>query len=102
MFNKTKRKIVFTVVFSLLALMIVTLTTIYLSNRLSIERESRQMLQTFAERYSLEMQQGRGTEEERPEGVPEFDSGNKPDMRQDRRGKDEPAFRLSTFYSVAY
>ena len=102
MFNKTKRKIVFTVVFSLLALMIVTLTTIYLSNRLSIERESRQMLQTFAERYSLEMQQGRGTEEERPEGVPEFDSGNKPDMRQDIRGKDEPAFRLSTFYSVAY
>lgn len=54
MFNKTKRKIVFTVVFSLLALMIVTLATVYLSNRAALDRENREMLKTFAERFSLE------------------------------------------------
>ena len=53
MFNKTKRKIVFTVVFSLLALMLVTLTTIYVSNRIAIDRESHEMLRTFADRYTL-------------------------------------------------
>ena len=56
MFDKTRRKIVFTVVFSLLTLMIVTLTTIYLSNRMAINRESCEMLKTYAERFSLEEQ----------------------------------------------
>lgn len=56
MFDKTRRKIVFTVVFSLITLMIVTLTTIYLSNRMAINRESREMLKTYAERFSLEEQ----------------------------------------------
>ena len=47
MFVKTKRRIVFAVVFSLLVLMTVTLTTIYVSNRAALDRESGEMLRTF-------------------------------------------------------
>ena len=101
MFNKTKRKIVFTVVFSLLALMIVTLATVYLSNRAALDRENRGMLKTFAERFSLENEAQEdalppddaepGTEETNPPPPPPGD----------RPGRNEPAFRLSTFYAVA-
>ncbi len=56
MFGKTKRNIVFAIVFALLALMIVTLTTIYLSNRVALLRENEEMLKTYVERYALEEQ----------------------------------------------
>ena len=101
MFNKTKRKIVFTVVFSLLALMIVTLATVYLSNRAALDRENRGMLKTFAERFSLENE---AQEDAPPPG--DTDPGTEetnppPPPPGDRPGKNEPAFRLSTFYAVA-
>ena len=105
MFRKTRRKIVFAVVFSLLMLMTVTLTTIYLSNRIALDRESAEMLSMYAERYSPE---GRPFPQEggqRPEGAPENrpgEIGAPPDGRDDGHGRNEPAFRLSTFYSVAY
>ena len=97
MFNKTRRRIVFTVVFSLLALMFVTLTTIYLSNRLSLERESKEMLKTFAERYTLDEQSPAAAPVDPPGG---FDDPREP--RTDRPVKDDPEFRLSTFYSAAF
>ena len=102
MFDKTKRKIVFTVVFSLLMLMIVTLTTIYLSNRIALERESREMLKIFAERYVVDTQQPRPGGESRPDDAPDFKPGDMNDPHGERPGKDEREFRLSTFYSVAY
>ena len=97
MFNKTRRKIVFAVVFSLLALMLVTLATIYFSNLVSLDRTSREMLRTYAERYSIDPQR----EEPKPGEAPGF----KPEVlghRGDEPWKNEPEFRLSTFYSVAY
>ena len=105
MFNKTRRKIVSTVVFSLLALMLVTLTTIYVSTRIAIDRDSREMLQTFAERYTLEEQMPLPDGENRPDDKPDFkpDDKNEPyEPRDDGRGKGEREFQLSTFYSVAY
>ncbi|MBQ7499876.1 MAG: HAMP domain-containing histidine kinase [Clostridia bacterium] len=99
MFNKTRRNIVFTVVFSLVALMAVTLTTIYLSNRIALERASREMLNTFAERYSPEQHQDG---EIRPDGAPDLRPEDMDEPRGDRPEKDEREFRLSTFYSVAY
>ena len=108
MFNKTRRKIVFTVVISLLVLMAVTLSTIYLSNRIAIRRENEEILRAYVDRYSLNEQPSRdgGIPEGMPDGAPEGgpDGGFlPPDMRDnDRFGKIEPAFRLSTFYSVAY
>lgn len=105
MFNKTRRKIVFTVVFSLLALMLVTLTTIYISNRIALDRDSREMLRTFAGRYTLEGQTPPPDAEKRPDDAPDANPGDMnepPDGRGERPGKDERAFRLSTFYSVAF
>lgn len=101
MFNKTKRKIVFTVVFSLLALMIVTLATVYLSNRAALDRENRGMLKTFAERFSLENE---AQEDALPpdDAEPGSEETNPPPPPPgDRPGRNEPAFRLSTFYAVA-
>ena len=101
MFDKTRRKIVITVVLSLLALMTVTLTTIDFSNRLALDRESGEMLRTFAERYTLEARMHPPENENRPDDAPVRSDGmNGP--RGDRPGKDEREFRLSTFYSVAY
>ena len=105
MFDKSRRKIVFAVIFSLLALMAVTLTTIYLSNRISLRRSDEEMLRTFVERYTPETAEEQ-TEEDRPDGQPgmfrgeDNFRGNPRDL--DRFGKDEPAFRLSTFYAVTF
>ncbi|MCR4660899.1 MAG: HAMP domain-containing histidine kinase [Clostridia bacterium] len=99
MFNKSKIKIVFAIVFSLLVLMIVTLVTIYVSNLLTIQRENEDMLKTFTERYSLDEQTdppnggNPGNNNEPPANLPPEPHDN---------WKNEPAFRLSTFYSVAY
>ena len=78
------------IVLSLLALMAVTLTVIFLSNRMALRRESEERLRTYAERYSLE------------EPSPDLPPVN--DLPPDKKGpgKNEEAFRLSTFYSVAY
>ena len=105
MFNKTKRKIVITVVISLLALMTVTLTTIYLSNRIALRKKNEEMLQTYAERYTLEEKEFYPDGQIRPDGLPDIkpDGQDAPwNRRDDRRGKNEPAFRLSTFYSVTF
>ncbi len=100
MFNKTKRRIFFTVVFSLLALMLVTLATIYVSNRIALQRENEEMLRTFAERYSLNEQP-----EPRVDGKPDGRPEERPGGLGPRNGepdKNEPRFQLSTFYSVAF
>ncbi|MCR5693519.1 MAG: HAMP domain-containing histidine kinase [Clostridia bacterium] len=105
MFSKTRRKIVFTVVFSLLTLMLVTLTTIYVSNRIALDRDNREMLQTFVDRYTLDEQQPPPDGEDPPDDKPDskHDGKNEPrEPRDDDRGKNEREFQLSTFYSVAY
>lgn len=103
MFGKTKIKIVFTVVFSLLALMVVTLTTIYLSNRIALHNENDEMLKTYLELYDPENQPGNFAGEDRPEPSFEGAPEGRPEAFPDKgRMKNEPRFRLSTFYSVAY
>ena len=104
MFNKTRRNIVFAVVGSLLVLMAVTLTTIYLSNRLALQRENEEMLRTYVEQYSLEaapddfLRDRPGMDLENRPGMPE----ELPGQRNGRMKKNEPQFQLSTFYSAAY
>ena len=116
MFGKTKRRIVFTVVFSLLALLAVTLATIYLSNRFTMRRENEAMLKTYVERYVPAGRPGRPDSSQsgfQPDGS---QSGFQPDgsqpggqpggSREPHGGRgpfdDESRFSLSTFYSVAY
>jgi len=105
MFNKTRLNIVVTVVVSLLALLAVTLVTIYISNRIAIQRENEEMLRTYVERYSPDEK----TEGPGDYGQPYGDKGDKPDMLpeqpghiDERHGNIEPQFQLSTFYSVAF
>ena len=103
MFNKTRRRIVFTVVFSLLILMAVTLTTIYVSNRIALQNENEEMLKWYVQRFSLE-EQPNGNEQRpdfKPDDKPD-DQGGKPGPRDDEFGRNEPRFQLSTFYAVVY
>lgn len=105
MFSKTKVKIVFTVVLSLLALMIVTLSTIYLSNRVAMQNENDEMLRTYIELYDHEKQDQREEfdTESRPPSVQDNRFADFPGMMQGKGPmRNEPGFRLSTFYSVAY
>ena len=107
MFKKTKRKIVFAIVFSLLILMAVTLSVIYLSNRIALRHENEAMLEMYVERYTLDSDPA----EPKPDpGKPSFKPSTKPDedgLPPDHGvakmpDNNEPAFRASTFYSVAY
>lgn len=107
MFKKTKRKIVFAIVFSLLILMAVTLSVIYLSNRIALRHENEAMLEMYVERYTLDSDPA----EPKPEpSKPSFKPSTKPDedgLPPDHGvakmpDNNEPAFRASTFYSVAY
>ncbi len=103
MFGKTKIKIVFTVVFSLLALMIVTLTTIYISNRIAIRNQNNEMLGTYLELYGSEDRRGGFEPAEMPETSGENQPADPPDIPHNREPvKNEPRFRLSTFYSVVF
>lgn len=103
MFNKTRRRIVFTVVFSLLILMAVTLTTIYVSNRIALQNENEEMLKWYVQLFSLE-EQPNGNEQRpdfKPDDKPD-DRGGKPGPRDDEFGRNERRFQLSTFYAVVY
>ncbi|MBQ9551547.1 MAG: HAMP domain-containing histidine kinase [Clostridia bacterium] len=108
MFHKTKRKIVFAVVGSLLVLMAVTLTAIYGINKAVLQRENIEMLQTYAERYSLDKQPSSaadGKPGSKPSEKPDEGAGaqsENPEPPDAWREKKEPQFQLSTFYSVAY
>ncbi len=106
MFNKTKRKIVSTVVLSLLALMLVTLTTIFVTNRMAIRRQNENMLEEYVRTYSLE-KRFENPEGEEPPYFPQgdFSAENETQIEPPQGNgpaKNEPMFRLSTFYSVAY
>ena len=103
MFGKTKVKIVITVVLSLLALMIVTLTTIYLSNRAAMQNENDEMLKTYIDLYTPENQRAEFDLNERPHPGQDDMFSEPPEMMQGKGPmKNEPGFKLSTFYSVAY
>ena len=98
MFNRTKREIIFTVVAALLVLMIITLSTIFISNRIETGRQNEEMLKEYVSSYSLEGQPEKRDDAEQP------GDGEKPPEPPDEKRpmKNEPLFRLSTFYSVAY
>lgn len=99
MFDRTKRKIVFAIVLSLLALMSVTLATIYISNRIDMQRQNDEMLKTYVERYDqIGQPMGQGDDRHDPKS-----DGEMPDIFDGREPmRNEPQFRLSTFYSVAF
>ena len=66
MFKRSRKKIIGSVTGSLVALFAVTLVVIYLTNLASQRRESREALDMYVARYSLEQQPEMG-EADRPE-----------------------------------
>ncbi|MBO4321586.1 MAG: HAMP domain-containing histidine kinase [Clostridia bacterium] len=106
MFGKTKRRIVFAIVSSLFILLAVTLTVIVISNRIALRRRNAEMLRTYVDSYVIG---GPKTDPAEPEpgayvegrdGPPP--DGKKPEEGPGRDRKNDSAFRLSTFYSVAF
>lgn len=106
MFGKTKRRIVFAIVSSLFILLAVTLTVIVISNRVALRRRNAEMLRTYVDSYIIG---GPKTDPAEPEpgayvegrdGPPP--DGKKPDDKPGRDRRTDSAFRLSTFYSVAF
>lgn len=98
MFNRTKRKIVFSIVASLLVLLLVTLATIYISNKIAIQNENLNLLKTYIERYSLNDKNNDPDKPNTTNNTPP----NQPNPENGKINRNEPGFQLSTFYAVAY
>ena len=100
MFNRSQKKIILSIMLSLILLLAVTLSVIMLASYREIRQRDSKMLERYVETYDLDRRSGT---EEPPEaghkehGVPEQrpDQGEPP---MDAR----PDYQLSTFYSVAF
>lgn len=92
MFRKSRRKIVAAIMSILALLWVGTLGIIYASSYFEMARQNTQMLKAHAELYTLS-QSADGTLSGKP--IPGGNRGFSPGFT------DSPAFRLSTFYTVA-
>lgn len=93
MFEKSRKKIVFSIMSILIALWVGTLAVIYTSSYLEMTKQNKQMLKTHSEIFEL----SRG-EEDFIAPLKPFHDGE-PDFKQ--RFEDSPMFKLSRFYTVA-
>ncbi len=93
MFEKSRRKIVFSIMSILVALWVATLGVIYTSSYLEMTKQNESMLKAHAEMYEISQEQGDFLSPVRPfpDGEPEFK----------HRFEDSPMFKLSKFYTVA-
>ena len=100
MFNRSRRKIILSIMISLVLLFCVTLSVIVLANYQEIRKENARMLEQFADQYSPDQPQGWMKE---PDSSPDPD-GERPDRLPDPGAplfSQRMNFRLSMFYSVA-
>lgn len=93
MFEKSRKKIVFSIMSILVALWVGTLGVIYTSSYLEMTKQNESMLKAHAEMYEISQEQGDFLSPVRPfpDGEPEFK----------HRFEDSPMFKLSKFYTVA-
>ncbi len=94
MFEKSRKKIVFSIMSILVALWVGTLGVIYVSSYIEMTKQNENMLKTHSEMYELSQTDTDFFEPIRPapNGEPEFN----------HRFEDSPMFKLSTFYTVAF
>ena len=101
MFNRSRRKIILSIMGSLILLFAVTLSVIMLASYHEIRQRNTEMLERFAERYSLDKPAGEpdGSKQKiKPDGPDEPDDNS----RMGKHPMDERRdFQLSTFYSAA-
>lgn len=98
MFKRSKRKIVAAIMMILALLYLGTLAVIYGSSYFEVSASNYGMLERYAKIYSLEQQPG---EDMDFRGIIFSDADDLIDGPDDLHFDDNPAFRLSTFYSVA-
>ena len=101
MFKKSRKKIVAAIMSVLVCLFLGTLAVIYASSYFEVSASNYEMLARYTGLYSLEEQPGDNPSENMPQD--RMDS-KIDDLKDDHNGppfEDTPAFRLSTFYSVA-
>lgn len=97
MFKKTKRKIVAVIMSILVCLFLGTLAVIYISSYFEVANTNFDMLERHTQMYNL-------TDHIKPERMDKFSEGwmePLPGTDYGNKPFNNPAFRLSTFYSVA-
>ncbi len=97
MFKQSRKKIILSIMGSLILLFAATLTVIMLASYREVRRNNSEMLERHAERYMLEPAAD-GPGPERPEKDGEW---NGPHGKEDIPPGETPDYKLSTFYSVA-
>ena len=100
MFSRSRKKIILAIMVSLILLFTVTLSVIMLASYHELRRQSSEMLERYADLYSLDQQP-------KTEMVPDLrpDSQDLPGTAPEQRDLPPdlgPGFQLSTFYSVAF
>ena len=100
MFNRSRKKIIVSIMGALILLFVITLSVIMLASYREMRRKSTEMLERHVELYSLDRQP-------EPEKAPGPEPGDQeisgPGPEQGIPPPDlGPGFRLSTFYSVAF
>ena len=101
MFRRSRKKIIVSIMGSLILLFAVTLSVIMLASYREMRQQNTEMLERYVELYSFDEQPGR---QDDPGLMP--DGQNGPDMGRPDQGKpprdEKRDFQLSTFYSVAF
>lgn len=101
MFNRSRKKIILSIMVSLILLFAITLSVIMFASYREIRQQNLEMLERYVELYSLEQQPGGQSGpamEPKPGGKNDPGQGPKPgEPPLDQR----PDYQLSTFYSVA-
>ncbi|SDW76079.1 His Kinase A (phospho-acceptor) domain-containing protein [Lachnospiraceae bacterium KHCPX20] len=100
MFSRSRKKIILSIMLSLILLFGVTLSVIMLASYHEIRQQSSEMLERYVEMYSLDQQS-------EPEKAPDVKPGNQELPGSGTKQGDlppdlGPGFQLSTFYSVAF
>ena len=92
MFRRSRKRIIASVMLSLVLLLVITIGVIYTSSYLRIRNQNMEMLKRYVGLYSLDELPGEGS-------PPEFDGEPPFDIPSDA---ETPEYKLSTFYSVAF
>ena len=102
MFSKSRRKIILSIMGSLILLFVLTLSVIMVASYREIRQENMDMLERHVELFYLEDESGH---QDAFAQEPPSDGPDDPVQRPDRREPpldQKPDYQLSTFYSVAF
>ena len=102
MFNRTRKKIILSIMGSLILLFAITLSVILFASYREIRQENMEMLRRHVELYGRDQEAGGPAS-----GAPEPPRGDRNDFGPDARGEKQPPdkrrdYQLSTFYSVVF